>query len=895
MKKIGITFIIISCLAYLGYGQINNARMAAEWEESQALLISWRNYDEILTEIVRHAVNECEVIIATTDAAEVSAILDAAGIALTNVSFENVETETLWIRDYGPWTVYEDEVGELKWVDWRYNRFNRPLDDAYSTEMGDILGIEVYELAGNPFEFVHTGGNLLRDGMGSAFSSDLVLAENILVPQQTLNEYMLSYLGVDQYHILPRTPYDQINHLDLHMRLIDEETILIGEYPQGIADGPQIEKNIEWIENHLKTPFGNKYRVIRLPMPADASGAYPHQSGDYRTYTNAVFINKTILVPIYGIPTDDIALQLYQEELPGYKVVGIDCNAIIPQAGALHCITKLVGTEDPLWIAHPRVRLHYTYEGDITIKAIVKHKSGIDKVRLYYRQEGQTNWQEQEMVLVDAAQDLWGYDIPALTEDTTIEYYISALANSGKVQYRPITVPEGWYSCEVKKVSTPPEASFLQSLTHTCVNTAVEFVDNSAGGVQSRNWQFGEEAIEESTPKVEVSFVMPGVYGASLEVENEWGQSSFEEEEAVYIRKGIPPFVEDFESGLHDWQIINPDNNQTWVIQQTPLGYTLRMENFSLQTGGSQRDICQRFLDLRQYENVVMEFDVAYAQRESGSDIFDDGNQDNLQVVITSCEGVRDVVYSNKGAFMATRGLLNTPFTPSDTTMWRTEYADLSAYSGKECFLSFESIYDGGNNLYIDNIKIFADSKENQASSIVLTSPINDSIYMDIIDLPMIPVQADVSDVDSYISHVVFYMNGEYIGEDDTYPFEVTAQPTSLGQQTFYAEAIDDSGEAAISATHQIQLLPPIDQLLIDLYTNPVLDKILLEIEAPHEMVMDYHVYNTLGQEVGRGIQHLVKGNNLESIDFDNYAAGYYLLYIKGEGVEQTMPFFKEP
>jgi hypothetical protein len=30
----------------------------------------------------------------------------------------------------------------------------------------------------------------------------------------------------------------------MHMRVIDEETIVIGEYPEGVSDGPQIEANI---------------------------------------------------------------------------------------------------------------------------------------------------------------------------------------------------------------------------------------------------------------------------------------------------------------------------------------------------------------------------------------------------------------------------------------------------------------------------------------------------------------------------------------------------------------------------------------------------------------------------------------------------------------------------
>ena len=41
-----------------------SVRTMAEWEEVQALTISWEGFEPILTEIVRNSVNQCKVIIA---------------------------------------------------------------------------------------------------------------------------------------------------------------------------------------------------------------------------------------------------------------------------------------------------------------------------------------------------------------------------------------------------------------------------------------------------------------------------------------------------------------------------------------------------------------------------------------------------------------------------------------------------------------------------------------------------------------------------------------------------------------------------------------------------------------------------------------------------------------
>jgi agmatine/peptidylarginine deiminase len=67
---------------------------------------------------------------------------------------------------------------------------------------------------------------------------------------------------------------------------------------------------------------------------------YPNNGGDYRTYTNSIIINKTVIVPTYETYYDTTALRIYREAMPGYNVVSINCNSIIPSLGAIHCITK---------------------------------------------------------------------------------------------------------------------------------------------------------------------------------------------------------------------------------------------------------------------------------------------------------------------------------------------------------------------------------------------------------------------------------------------------------------------------------------------------------------------------------------------------------------------------
>ena len=67
-----------------------------------------------------------------------------------------------------------------------------------------------------------------------------------------------------------------------------------------------------------------------------------HDDGYWRTYTNIVFANGVVLVPVYPDYCPDLdeeALAIYRRLLPDRQVVGIDCSGLIKMNGALRCIT----------------------------------------------------------------------------------------------------------------------------------------------------------------------------------------------------------------------------------------------------------------------------------------------------------------------------------------------------------------------------------------------------------------------------------------------------------------------------------------------------------------------------------------------------------------------------
>ena len=244
-------------------------RAAAEWEEVEYLLVRWTNsYQNILRQIVEVGVQECKVIITTQNESSVTSYLTNQGVDLTNVEFLNTGSNSIWIRDYGGNTIYSDDVGERALTDWIYNR-PRPLDDIMPTEHANMIGMPIYVTDTGINDLVNTGGNYMSDGLGNAFASNLILEENeagnpynvSAKTEDEIDAIMNAYMGIENYIKMETLPYDEIHHIDMHMKLLDEETILVSRYPEGVADGPQIEENINYVLSNFQSPFGTPYEI----------------------------------------------------------------------------------------------------------------------------------------------------------------------------------------------------------------------------------------------------------------------------------------------------------------------------------------------------------------------------------------------------------------------------------------------------------------------------------------------------------------------------------------------------------------------------------------------------------------------------------------------------------
>jgi len=440
-------------------------RTMAQWEEVQALVITWigtggGTFPGIQSQMIDAAQEEADVIIICSDSNQVRSYLTSQGIPLVNLDFIEAPFNSIWVRDYGAHTVYRNTVDSLLLIDWVYNRTSRPNDNVLPDVYATHRGIGIHSTTQSPNDLVNTGGNWMVDGFGTAFASNLIIDENepgnpygVSSKTETqINNIMSNYMGISRYIKMPTLPYDGIHHIDMHMKLTDEETILMGEYPIGIADGPQIELNMNYVASNFNSVFGTPYKWVRIPQPPSTTGNHPNNGGYYRTYTNNVIINKTVLVPFYRTEYDTIAQRILSSVYPGYNIVGIDVDnspeVLISQSGAIHCISNLIGADNPLLISHQELEDTYDDLNPYLVDAYITNKSGISSATLYWSLTEGSGYTAVNMTPTSPT-DHWVANIPAQVAGTRIYYYIHAESNNGKEQVRPMTAPSGNFTFQV--------------------------------------------------------------------------------------------------------------------------------------------------------------------------------------------------------------------------------------------------------------------------------------------------------------------------------------------------------------------------------------------------------------------------------------------------------------
>ncbi len=398
-------------------------RACAEWEDCSKVLIRWplgiplglvadMSEDVIVATIVANISQENSAISSYT----------SAGVNMANTEFIIAPTNSIWTRDYGPWTIF-DTNGNIGFIDHIYNR-PRPDDDLIPQVVGADWGIPVY---GMPL--IHTGGNHMCDGEGMSMSTRLVYDENPSLTQSQVDDYMQQYLG-NQYTVLDFIESGGIHHIDCWAKFLNPTTILVKRVSTGAY-------NYQWLEDRAQelsqkiSAWGQPYTIVRVDCP----------NGE--AYTNSLILNKKVFVPMFSTSWDNNALKVYRDAMPGYEVIGFTGSWLSDDA--IHCRAMGIPDRNVLYVDHLPLQTTADTLDDYQIRAFIyshSHSALIsDSLRIYYSVD-EGPFVSAPLTATAYPDSFVGY-IPAQSRGSQVRYFLKAADEAIHVATDPY-IGEAW-------------------------------------------------------------------------------------------------------------------------------------------------------------------------------------------------------------------------------------------------------------------------------------------------------------------------------------------------------------------------------------------------------------------------------------------------------------------
>jgi agmatine deiminase len=513
-----ITLIWIAFIPYLLQAQ-HPRRFVAEWEPAYGALIRWPLGipADLVVELAKD--DSLYVLVANeTQKQQAMYTFSSWNVNLNHCRFIFAPTNSHWTRDWGPHYVFnEDGTGGIAdsyfdgypWVpgcflpsgekyphhaknseDDRYQ-----LDNAVNAILADTFNCPLISLP-----IYLTGGNVMVDGRKTAIATQQMLDENS--PTFSKEEFMQiasDSLGITNFIIVENPEINGIQHIDCYAKFLDEETILVKEVP---AWHPEF-LCCEALANHLAeelNAYGEPYNIVRIFCG-------PYSGNSVAAYTNSLILNTKVLVPLFGIPEDQQALQVYEQAMPGYEVIGFEWSAWY-HYDALHCRTMGIFDRHMIRIEHKALRGEVLFDDLPLIKTRIIAYPGTglvdDSLRLYWREKNTTNWYYEPLEAIPGTDSLMAY-IPGAEISLIYDYYIAASDSSGRNETHPRSAPHGFHTFTYAGTFTGARTINQRERLNITPNpfsegTYINFSDNSTGtitvwsltGVKIREWEINK-------------------------------------------------------------------------------------------------------------------------------------------------------------------------------------------------------------------------------------------------------------------------------------------------------------------------------------------------------------------------------------------------------------------
>jgi agmatine deiminase len=308
--------------------------LPGEFEKASEVMLGWGNgawqLEEFLVDLARAAAEESGVTVVVPGqgaASWVSAALAEGGVDMDAVELLVAQIDSVWMRDYGP-LVVRGPGGQVV-IDPRYY-WGRWADDFFPTALAWHRSLPVSR---PPIEM--EGGNLLSDGAGRCVTTEALIAQNshLGYTAADVRKILRDYFGCEVTAIVPPLFGEGTGHVDMLVHITGPGEVMVGRYTTA-----QDSVNAARLDTAASRLSAAGFWVTRVPMPRNDNRTV------WRTYTNSLAVNDSVLVPVYGEDRsrENEALSRFAQAYPGREIVPIDADEIIYWSGAVHCVAMSV-------------------------------------------------------------------------------------------------------------------------------------------------------------------------------------------------------------------------------------------------------------------------------------------------------------------------------------------------------------------------------------------------------------------------------------------------------------------------------------------------------------------------------------------------------------------------
>lgn len=323
------------------------ARQPPEWAQHEWVWIGFPSHADLWQEDLTQAQEEVaafakavraggagedvRLVAADPDAAETAERLAGPDMTVIQEPFGDI-----WLRDTGPIILGN---GGRSAASFRFNGWG----GKYDLEGDDTIGLRLANTAGlsaKRHDWILEGGAIDVDGSGLLVTTEQCLLNpnrNSGWSKTDVERRLREDLGVDRILWLGQGLLN--DHTDGH---VDNLARFVGENRLAVpvSFGDDDPNAAIYVDAKARA---EAFGIEVVPVPSPGRVVWENEVIP-ASHMNFYVGNATVVVPLYGTPSDEAAVAAIGDLFPGRRAIGLRADHILTGGGSFHCISQQVPT-----------------------------------------------------------------------------------------------------------------------------------------------------------------------------------------------------------------------------------------------------------------------------------------------------------------------------------------------------------------------------------------------------------------------------------------------------------------------------------------------------------------------------------------------------------------------